>query len=126
MRFVVFADNDRTRGVFVDAMDDSRAHDASDPGQIILAVIHDGVDDRAAVMTGGRMYHHIFGLIDDKKVVILIENGKRNIFRCDVRLCSLRNGKDDLIVRFKAVACLLGSSIDKHLIFFDALLNKRS
>ena len=65
MALIIFADNQWTRCVHIDAVYDARADLPVDAGQTVPAVIHDGIDKRAGIMPGGRVDDHSLRLVDD-------------------------------------------------------------
>ena len=85
VRRVILANDDASGSVSVDPVDDPRSKDTVDPGERVAAMIHHGIDKCAAVMTGGWMDHHSFRLIDNKNILIFVEDIKRDILRQDIR-----------------------------------------
>lgn len=80
-------------GIHVNAVDDPRTQDAVDPRQILPAVVHQGVYQRARIMTGRRMDHHALGLIHQDHVAVLIKDIQGDVFSQDLRLHRLRHLK---------------------------------
>ncbi len=66
VRLVIFAHNDGSGGVFIDPVDDPRAHNPVNAGKPALAVIHDGIDQRSLIMPGRRVHYHAFRLVYDQ------------------------------------------------------------
>ena len=123
---VVFTDNEGTSRVPVDPVHDSRAQNAVNPGKLPLAVIQGRVDQRPAVMSGRRMHHHPFGFINHKYVGVLVEHGKRYIFRLYGRFHRLRNLETHLVVHTQPVIRLAGQTAHHDLPLLDTLLNIRT
>ena len=74
---------------------------------------HNGVDQRTAVMAGRRMYDHSLRLVDDKDIVILIQDIKRNILRKDIRNFRVRYPYNDVIVFICFIICFYSLIVDK-------------
>ena len=66
-------------------MDDARPLLAADAAEIV-DVMEQRVDQRAAVVSGGRMHDHAGRLVDDDEVAILVEDRQRQRFRLRRRL----------------------------------------
>ena len=62
-------------------------------------MIHYGIDKGACVIACRRVNHHSLGLVYNKHIVILIDNIKRYVFGCNIKLHRLRNQN------FHKVAC---------------------
>ena len=78
---IIFTDQKCTGGILVDTVDNSRTENTVDAGKRSLTVIKHSIDQRAGVMTGGRMHYHSLWLVHDEQIVVLIEDVERNIFR---------------------------------------------
>jgi hypothetical protein len=113
-----FTDKERPGGVFVDTMDDSRTKYPVDAGQIALAVIQDGIDQSSGSVSGTWMDYHALGFVDDEKVVILIQNIKRNILRKDIRFLYIRKVHRYALSCLYFVICLYGLSPGQYLAIF--------
>ena len=62
-------------------MDYARAYHSVYSGEAALAVIHQCVHKRAALIAGGRVNDHASRLVDDQKVAVFINNVERYVFR---------------------------------------------
>jgi len=80
VRGVVLGDGQQAGRVLVYAMHDARTLDAADAGQV-LAVMQQGVDERAGVCARRGMHDHIRRLVDDDDVAVLIDDVQRDVFR---------------------------------------------
>ena len=65
MRRICFTDNKRAGRILIDPVYDSGADNAVDPAELIPTVVHDGIHQRSAVMSGRRMDNHVLWLIDN-------------------------------------------------------------
>ena len=97
VRFVIFADHQKAGGIHIDAMHNAGALYAVDGGQICTAVMHNGIHKRAALMTVCRMHHHALRFIHDQKIIVLVYNIQRNVFRRNIQCFRRRNAQTDPI-----------------------------
>ncbi len=67
-------DDHETACLLVEAMHDARSLDAADAGQARAAMGEQSVDKGAAVMPGGRVHNESRRLVDDNKIVILVDD----------------------------------------------------
>ena len=88
MRLVVLGDHHQACRVLVEPVHDARPADAADAGKAGAAMGNQRVDQRAALVAGGRMHDQPFWLVDDDDVVVLIDNVERDILAHRLR----RNG----------------------------------
>ncbi len=89
---IVLGRNHDARGISIEPMDDTGSQLAANPGEVI-AMMQQGVDQRAAWMTGSRMDNHAGGFIDNNQAGILIKNRQGDRLR---RSCHRsRVGQDD-------------------------------
>ena len=87
---IALTDNQGTRCVHIDSVDDSGAQNAVDAGEISAAVIQNRIAQCSAAVACRRMYDHPLGLIDDQKIIILVQNIKRNVFWLHVQFFRFR------------------------------------
>ena len=64
-------------------------------------------------MSRGRVYNHMFRLIDNQDITVLIQNIERNVLRRDIRLHTFRQRKSHLVSILYPAACLYGLPIYK-------------
>ena len=74
VRKVVFRHDEQSARVLVDAVHDAGAAFAADTGQPIAHAVKQGIDKRSAFVAGGGMHDHALRLVDDGKVVVLIDD----------------------------------------------------
>ncbi len=79
-RLFVLRNHHHTARIFVESVHNAGAQLAANPGEV-LAVMQEGVYQGAACMTWRWMYNETGWLIEDKDVIVLIKNAKRNFFR---------------------------------------------
>src|SRR5712671_3631859 len=77
------------------------------------------MDQRAGVMAGGGMDDHARGLVDDRQVVVLIENVERNLFRGRVRDVSLRDLELDHVTHAYAIRGIGRVAVDPDQVALD-------
>ena len=125
MREVVFGDNQQARRVFIQPMNNAGPDWAANGGKMLgSAVCQQCVDQRAGLCTGRGMHDEIFLLVDNKNVIILIDDVQRdglglNVFegtRC-------RDCHGDFIAESGAVTGLAGLAVDQHGHCRDQALN---
>ena len=76
---VGFGDDEAARGVLVEPVDDPRAFDAADPGELAFAMMEQGVDESAVGVSGSGVDDHAFVLVDDDERVVFVKHPE-----CDV------------------------------------------
>ncbi len=108
---IVFAGNDGACGIPVDPMYDARPQNAVDPRKLAAAVIHQGIDQCAAVMACRRVHHHPLWFVYDNHVLVLIQDIKGDILRFNVGLLRRRKLKRHHILRLDPVASLYGCTV---------------
>ena len=79
VRRIVFGNDQKTAGVLIDTVDDARADGPANAGQLSRAMVEQRIDQRAVRVAGSRVNDHSLGLIDDKQVVVLIDDIQRDI-----------------------------------------------
>ena len=115
---ITFTDNQCTRCVHIDSVDDSGAQNAVDAGEISAAVIQNRIDQCSAAVACRRMYDHPLWLIDDQKIIILVQNIKRNVFWLHVQFFRFRKKHQNGITGGNLTACFLRFSVDRNLSVF--------
>src|SRR6185436_11160530 len=81
------------RCVLVETMNDAWAGDAANTGETRTAMMEQGIDQRAALLPGGRVNHHPGGLVDDDEVFVFEQDVERYGF--GLRLCVRRRRRID-------------------------------
>ena len=71
VRAIVLGDHQKAAHVLVEAVHDARPQHPADPGQAARAVGEQGVDQRPARVSGGRMHHQAGGLVEHQEVLVL-------------------------------------------------------
>ena len=104
VRFVVFCNDKKSACVLVNSVDNARSYDTVDARKTFSAVIHQRIYESACVITRCGMDNHILGLIDNKQVIIFINDIKRNILCNDIKLFRLRHFGCDNIACFELYA----------------------
>ena len=61
---IILAHHQHTGRVHIDPMDDPRAHDSVDAGELILAMVYQRIDQSPRIMPCRRMDNHPLRLID--------------------------------------------------------------
>ena len=89
MSRIIFCDDERAAGFFVEAVHDSRALFSADAGKV-FAVREERVHERVLLMTGAGMNDEARGLVDDKEIVVLEKNVEVHRFRFRVDLRNFR------------------------------------
>ena len=85
---VIFGHGQKAGGVFVNAVDDTRAQDAVDAGQALPLGVEQAVDQCIVGVSGGGMHHQPLGLVDDQQIVVLVDDIQRHFGGNDVHgLC---------------------------------------
>ena len=124
--FVIFAGNDRSSGILVDTMYNTGAQYSVDPGQIPATVIHQCINQSAAVMSRRRMHHHPLRLIHHDQIRILIQDIQRDVLRFNIRFHRFRHGENYFIITFDTTTSLYRRTVYQHISVFDQLLDKRT
>ena len=78
MRAVVLGHDQQPARVLVEPVHDARPPHAADAGQAVAAMGDERVDQRAALMPGGRMHDEPGRLVDDDEVVVLVDDRERD------------------------------------------------
>ena len=69
---IILAGDDDAGGIHIDAVDDARAENTVDAGELVPAVVHQPIYQRAAVMPCGRVHHHPFGFVNENDVPVFV------------------------------------------------------
>ena len=90
MTLIIFADNQRACGIHINSMHNTGTQYPIDSGKTVLTMIHQCIDQCSAAVACRRMYDHPLWLIDDQKIIILVQNIKRNVFWLHVQFFRFR------------------------------------
>ena len=80
MRNVVFRNDDDAARVAVEPMNDSRPGGTAVRAQLAREAMRKRADQRPGPMAARRMHDHVGGLIDDRQIVVFIEDVERDLF----------------------------------------------
>ena len=69
---IILAGDDDAGRVHIDPVDDPRAQNPVDPGEIFLTMVHQRIHQSPCVMSCCRMDHHALRLVHQDHIVILI------------------------------------------------------
>ena len=76
---VGFGRHHDARGVLVQPMDYTRAHNPANAGQAVAAMGNQGIDQRAGQRTRCRMHHHTGGFVQHDDMRVFIQHIKRDV-----------------------------------------------
>ena len=93
VRRIGLGDDEQSRRVLVDAVDDAGPRDPADPRQPAGAVVEQRVDHRAVEVARRRMDDEPGRLVDDEQVVVLEDDRQRDVLRRGVG--AVAAGHDD-------------------------------
>ena len=85
MRLIIFSDHDEAAGFFIETMDDA-GPEFSSYSREGREVMQQGVDQRSTIAlivggAGASVHHHACRLVDDRQIIILVQDVERNLFR---------------------------------------------
>ena len=123
---VILAYKKSSCSVLINTVDDSRAHNAVNTGQIALTVVHNSIYQSSAGVAVCRMDYHSFGLIYHQYIIIFVQNVQRDIFRKNIRFSQIRQGCLNQIPCLYFVVCFYCFPIDGNTLFFQKLLKIRT
>ena len=126
VRKIILTSDHGTRGIHVDSVNDSWAHDAIDAGQAASAMIHQGIHQCPAVMPGSGVYHHSLGFVYHYYIIIFIKYVQRYGFRCDIRLYRLWQSEDNVVFCPDTIASLHRLPVYIYRTILDHFLYKRA
>ena len=112
-------------GILVDAMDDSRAQFTANAAQV-CAVAEQRIDQGTVGVARGRMHHHAGRLVDHDQMLVLIEDGQRNVLSNRPGLNWRRLPDDRFIPWTQLGAGLGGFAVDQHAALIDQTLDLRA
>jgi uncharacterized protein DUF6476 len=127
MGVVRLGDDEQSRGVLVEPMDDAGATNAAYPRQAIAAMSNQCVDERSGFMAGGGVNHKSCRLVDNDQMGILIDHFEGNRFGLRCRILDGRDGYRYFGTGFDLVARLnYGLAVHPHMAFGDKALKARA
>jgi len=118
MRCVIFCDEDYAGGIFVEAMNDSRAQRVTTLRQCLTAA-EQGVDERSMSISGAGVNGHASGLVDDHDVFIFIEDVERDGFGCDAEGRAGLHFDGEALAATKSLRAFRDAGIEKDESCFD-------
>ena len=80
MSRIIFTDDQRACRILINPVYNAWPQNAVDTGKILFTVEHDRINERAAIMSGRRMYDHILWFIYNENIFIFIKDGQGNLF----------------------------------------------
>jgi eukaryotic-like serine/threonine-protein kinase len=123
---VGFRNNEAAGGVLVEAVDDAGPLDAADAGELAVAVMEQGVDQRAIGISRCRVDDHAGGLVEDDEIFILKQNIQRDVLRRVVERNRFREHDADAVAEFHRVTGLGGMTIDLDELLANERLDARA
>ena len=115
MCHVVLAHNKHAGGVHINPVHDARTHDPVNAGQLVLAVIHQAVDQGMAVMPCSRMDHHSLWFVNQYDVPVLIKDVQVHGFGLNLRLHCLRHIHLNMVIRCNHIAGFYETAVNQDL-----------
>ena len=103
-------------------MHDARALDAANPAQAALAMVEEGVDQRAGRVPGSRVYHQIGRFVDHQQVIIFVQDIQGNVLWQHLAGNGIRPVDLDLVSHPGVVGGFRRGAIHEHGPFGDQLL----
>ena len=118
VRTVVFGNDEASRSVLVQTVNDAGALHSADAGEV-PAVVEQGIHDGAVRVAGGGMHHHAAFLVDDDHVFILIQDVQRNVLGPGLRRFRLRDVDGDGVSAADGSFGFGGGTVDLYVPAFD-------
>ena len=81
MRRIVLGDDEASAGFLVEPMHDAGARDAADAAELSGAVMQQGVDERAFLVSGGRVHDHAGGLVQHEQIIVFEQDVEGHLLR---------------------------------------------
>ena len=120
---VVLCNNKQTACVLVYPVDNAGAYYAVDARKAVLAMIQKRVDQRFVIVACGRVNNHSLRLVDNKKIVVLISDVKRNVLRRKLKLARFGNNKGNFVAGLYLIVFADGLSPNGNCAAFRHFLN---
>lgn len=121
-----FGDNDAARGVFVETVNDARALDSIDAGELVSAVMEKGVDEGAIGIACGGVNHHAVRFVEDDEVFVFVQDVERDVLRNEFEGDGFGDGDADEVTRVEGLFGFGGALVDEDVAFFDEGLQARA
>ena len=123
MRFIVFRNRDKPL-VFIETMHDTRPHLATGQLEIIQPAFHQRPDCADLRLRHARMHHHPGGLVNDREIVVFVNDIERNLLGNVAREGAALSASGFLRCarRPAASATVWRIVLDQNLFFGDELL----
>lgn len=118
---VIFGDDHAAGGVFIEAVDDARAHLSADAAEVV-AVMEKGIDEGAVGISCGGVDDEAGGFVEDEDVFVLKKDIERDVLSDDGDGDDLRDDEGDLVSSFQGSAGLGRASVQGHMSVFDQVL----
>lgn len=93
-------DDEKTRGVLVEAVNDARTFDTANAREAVTAMGNQSIHQGPSVVSGGRMHDQAGRLIDHDDVLVLVHDVECDLFALNSRLFSRRNANRVCQARF--------------------------
>ena len=119
---VIFGNRQQAGGGLVDAVDDARAQLAVDAGEVIALGVHQAVDQRVVLVSGGGVDHQPLGLVDDQHILVLVDDLQVHLRGLDIHAYRLGDLHLDGVARLQAVIFLGIFAVFQHISLLDELL----
>ncbi len=123
---VVFRHNQATRGVLIEPVYDAGPLHSTDTGKLALAVVKEGVDQRAIVIADGGVHDHAVFLIDDDDVLIFVKHLQGDVLCDGLGGDGLGNRDADAVAEFHRITWLGGFVIAQDEMLANQLLDPRA
>ena len=89
---VGFGDDDAAGGVFVETVHDAGTFDAVDAGELVSAMMEEGVDEGAIGIASGGVDDHAVGFVENDEVLVFVEDVERDVLGDELEGNGLGNG----------------------------------
>ena len=114
VRFVILCDDEQTARLLINAVHDTGTSLAADAREPAAAMPEQSVDECTARVSCGGVHDHARGLVDDEKILVLVDDVKRNFLRECVDFLRLGRLPDDFVsLREQRLFCG-GGAVDKN------------
>lgn len=123
---VGLGDDDAAGGIFVEAVDDAGALDSVDAGELVSAVMEEGVDEGAVGVAGGGVDDHAVGFVEDDEVFVFVEDVEGEVLGDEGEGDGLGDGDADEVAGVEGLLGLGGAVVDEDVSFFDEGLEARA
>lgn len=125
VRAIIFRDDEAAGSILIESMHNAGAFDAADARKLALAVVEQGIHQRAIGISGSGVNDNAGFLIQHDEVFIFKEDLEGDVLRGGLGWDSFWQGDFDDIARLHRIARLGGFAIAEDVLFADQLLNAR-